>query len=80
MEVDSDDGDTRIAFHHAIGIVTDTHLLLLSLMTAIPSLASIPQLTSQLTDPCDQDVHAAMMVEVSRALFVQADRTGGVTF
>ncbi|MCY1298888.1 hypothetical protein D9M70_483960 [compost metagenome] len=74
MEVDPDDGDTRVELTEGIEVVTDTNLLLLSLMTAIPSLTPIPLLTSQLTDPCYQDVHAVMVIEVGRPLLIQTDR------
>ncbi|MCY1553036.1 hypothetical protein D9M68_894790 [compost metagenome] len=74
MEIDPDDGDTRVELTEGIEVVTDTNLLLLSLMTAIPSLTPIPLLTSQLTDPCYQDVHAVMVIEVGRPLLIQTDR------
>lgn len=77
--VDPDDSNARVALTNGIEVLAHTGLLFPGLVREVVLPTEIPPITSQLSNPSNQDVHAAMMIQVGSPLFIQADRAFWVT-
>ncbi|MCY1379727.1 hypothetical protein D9M69_674730 [compost metagenome] len=51
VKVDPDQNGARVAVNHSVGVVTNTELLLPSLIATVILLAAIPWCTGQLPNP-----------------------------
>ncbi len=79
MEVDPDDGYTRVELTDGVEVIANTDLLLPGQITTILIPTPIPLLSGQLTDPCSQLVHAVVMTEPSRSPLIPTDRAIWIT-